>query len=43
MVDVKGVLGKSEGLPCDIKAQDSDDGVAMVLWFKENFNGPIYT
>lgn len=42
MVDVKGVLGKSEGLPCDIKPKDRDDGVAMVLWFKESFNGPIY-
>lgn len=42
MVDVKGILGKSEGLPCDIKPKDRDDAVAMVLWFKETVNGPIY-
>lgn len=43
MVDIKGVLGKSESLPCDIKPKDRDDDVAMVLWFREDINGPIYT
>lgn len=42
MEDVQGVMHKKKGLPCDITPRDRDDGVAMVLWFKETIGEPLY-
>ncbi|CAG9813041.1 unnamed protein product [Phaedon cochleariae] len=42
MEEVHGVLGKKQGLPCDIRPRDRDDAVAMVLWFKETIGEPLY-
>lgn len=43
MEDVQGVMHKKKGLPCDITPRDRDDGVAMVLWFKETIGEPLYS
>ncbi|XP_018322838.1 titin isoform X2 [Agrilus planipennis] len=45
MEDVQGVLGKKKGLPCDITPgqRERNDGVAMVLWFRDGFGEPFYS
>ncbi|KAG8185570.1 hypothetical protein JTE90_007971 [Oedothorax gibbosus] len=30
-------------LPCDISPPSADDGVALILWYKDEFPSPIYT
>ncbi|KAL3285912.1 hypothetical protein HHI36_000430 [Cryptolaemus montrouzieri] len=42
MEEVHGVLGQKIGLPCDLTPRDRDDGVSMVLWFKEVISEPLY-
>ncbi|XP_044745914.1 nephrin isoform X2 [Coccinella septempunctata] len=43
MDSVQGVLGQKIGLPCDLTPRDRDDGVSMVLWFKEIISEPLYS
>ncbi|XP_050294680.1 hemicentin-1 isoform X2 [Anthonomus grandis grandis] len=43
MEDAFGVLGQKKGLPCNISPRDSNDAVAMVLWFKESIGEPLYS
>ncbi|CAH2094222.1 unnamed protein product [Euphydryas editha] len=40
---VAGVVGKKAALPCDTQPLSSDDGAAMVLWFKEADWEPLYS
>ncbi|XP_012285308.1 hemicentin-2 [Orussus abietinus] len=42
VVSVSGVAGKKAQLPCDIQS-DTNDGINMVLWFKEDVGEPIYS
>lgn len=39
---MQGVLAKQAVLPCDITPMEREDGVYMVLWFKEGNGEPLY-
>lgn len=37
------VLGGEIALPCNITAPSFDDGVSLVLWYRDDIASPIYT
>lgn len=41
IIAIDGVIDKKVQLPCDISSADND-GVNMVLWYKEGGSEPIY-
>ncbi|XP_024935855.1 nephrin isoform X1 [Cephus cinctus] len=43
MVLAQGVAGQKGSLPCDIQPIGTNDGVSMVLWFKESSGEPLYS
>ena len=40
---VTGIEGNLVELPCNLSTIKSEDGVKLVLWFKNGSNRPIYT
>ncbi|XP_065211845.1 protein turtle homolog B-like [Planococcus citri] len=40
---VNAVWGQRAQLPCDISTKDKDDGVSMVLWFRDADGEPLYS
>lgn len=37
------VINGKVNLPCDISPANSDDSVALILWYKDDSLAPIYT
>lgn len=37
------VINGKVSLPCDISPANSDDSVALILWYKDDSLAPIYT
>ena len=40
---VKGVVGFSAELVCDVEPKVPDDQLQLVLWYKKGHKSPIYT
>ena len=40
---VTGIEGNLVELPCNLSTIKNEDGVKLVLWFKNGSNRPIYT
>ena len=40
---VKGVVGFSAELVCDVEPKVPDDQLQLVLWYKKGLKSPIYT
>ncbi len=41
-VGVRGVVGHSAQIPCEITPSSPDDAPYLILWYKEVFGTPIY-
>ena len=37
------LIGNSIALPCNITPPSSDDGVSLILWYRDDLSSPIYT
>lgn len=37
------LVGKSISLPCNITPPINDDGIALILWYRNDLSTPIYT
>ena len=37
------LVGSSVSLPCNITPPTSDDGVSLILWYRDDQSSPIYT
>lgn len=36
-------MGNSISLPCNITPPSTDDGVSLILWYRDDLSSPIYT
>lgn len=42
MINMEALIGETVYLPCNVSAQEMNDDVILILWYREDKGTPIY-